>query len=411
MIDRLLYRCPLCGAEPWLKGKRCRACGAGLRVEADRTRLTIGGRTAPVAAWYDRVRELDGPPREGRRSGTVIVSEEVRAADHRGPDGLQGVHFGRRPLGPAVLRLDTDRLSVRGAATDRTIPLDRITAVTIESHTLIVDHRDGRPLFFDFADGAGKRWEDLLQRALAAHHAPHRIAEYCPRLRLAEAAPRRRTGGGGYGRLDPPSTAADRRTGFERLRRAVRGGLSGALPLTVAGRGHVPARGPCIIAANHSSFLDAILLAAFAPRPIRFMTKNSQFAHPLLVRFLPWAGAFPVRRYTTDVGAVRNVRRVLARGAVLGLFPEGERCWDGRLQPFKRTAVRLMLALGVPVVPAGIAGAYALMPRWTGRVRRGPVAIRFGPPLALARIPAGAQTPADVERAAAGLREAILALQ
>ena len=195
--------------------------------------------------------------------------------------------------------------------------------------------------------------------------------------------------------------------GFDILRAAARRLLGGLLPLRVEGRGRVPAAGPVVIAANHSSFLDAILLAAFSPRPIWFMTKNSQFAHRWLARFLVWARAFPVRRYTSDPVAVRNALRVLAGGEVLGLFPEGERSWDGRMLPFKRTTVRLLLALGIPVVPVGIAGAYGLMPRWTGRIRRRPVVIRFGAPLDLPYIRSGAQTAADIDRAAGRLRDAI----
>jgi 1-acyl-sn-glycerol-3-phosphate acyltransferase len=194
---------------------------------------------------------------------------------------------------------------------------------------------------------------------------------------------------------------------FERVRTLIGRILHAFLNIGVEGRENVPANGPVILAANHSSFLDAILLAALSPRPIAFMTKNSQFDNRMLFGVLRWAGAFPVRRYTTDVGAVRNARRILAAGRVLGLFPEGERCWDGLMQPFKRTTVRLLLALGVPVVPVGIAGAYGLMPRWSTRIRRVPVAVRFGPPLALPVIAPADQTEADIAACAERLHAVI----
>ena len=140
------------------------------------------------------------------------------------------------------------------------------------------------------------------------------------------------------------------------------------------------------------------------------MTKNSQFDHRLLDRFLVWARAFPVRRYTTDAVAVRNALRILAAREVLGLFPEGERCWDGRLQPFKRTTLRLMLAAGVPVVPVGISGAYPLMPRWSSGVRRGTVTLRFGAPLDLPTLDVRNQSPHQILAAGEKLRSAILEL-
>jgi len=187
--------------------------------------------------------------------------------------------------------------------------------------------------------------------------------------------------------------------------------LQAVLPLRIEGQDHLPRQGPMILAANHSSFLDAILLAALAPRPVAFMTKNSQFAHPALFHILRWAGAFPVRRYTTDPLAVRNALRILRRGRVLGLFPEGERCWDDRMQPFKRTTVRLMLAAGAPVVPVGIRGAYGLMPRWSTRIRRVPVAIRFGAPLHLPVVAPEDQDDGLVETWRLRLQEAVAALK
>ena len=90
------------------------------------------------------------------------------------------------------------------------------------------------------------------------------------------------------------------------------------------------------------------------------------------------AGAFPVRRYQTDVVAVRNALRVLQKGHLLGVFPEGERSWDGQMLPFKQGTLRLMLAAGKPIIPVGISGIYELMPRWTHRIKRVPVRIKRG---------------------------------
>lgn len=413
MIQRLLYRCPLCGAEPWLESGYCLGCGAAVKVGRDRTTVTIAGRTDTVAGWYAALRGDDRLPKSGLTSDLVQVSGERRQDPRRLAAGLSAVFYGRQPLGRARLRLTGNRLQVDGVPLRAAIGLDEIRAVTIESHTVIVDSRSHGVLFFDFPRGAGKRWEDALDQALAQHHAPRRIQEFCPRLRLAGRRPAAPPGPGGvphwplkprHRRLEEPAF------GFDAVRALVRLLLQAALPLGIAGRANLPPRGPVILAANHSSFLDAILLAALAPRPVAFMTKNSQFAHPALFQVLRWAGAFPVRRYTTDPVAVRNALRILRQGRVLGLFPEGERCWDGRMQPFKRTAVRLMLAAGAPVVPVGLSGAYGLMPRWSTRIRRVPVTIRFGQPLHLPVVPPGQQREPMVEAWRLRLQEAVAAL-
>ena len=169
------------------------------------------------------------------------------------------------------------------------------------------------------------------------------------------------------------------------------------LPLTLVGMENIPAKGGAVLLANHSSFLDSIILEAFLPRHIWFMTKNSQYRHPLLFWFLRLARSFPVRRYTVDAQAVRNAMGIVGRGHLLGIFPEGERNWDGRMLPFKRGTMRLVLALGKPVIPVGISGAYGLMPRWTHAIARLPVTVRMGPPIAIRQIPAAAQTEADID--------------
>jgi 1-acyl-sn-glycerol-3-phosphate acyltransferase len=183
-----------------------------------------------------------------------------------------------------------------------------------------------------------------------------------------------------------------------------------AFSVKVAGLEHIPAKGPAIILSNHCSFLDAIMLGALPKRYIWYMTKSSQYKSDFLRWFLKLAKSFPVRRYTTDVVAVRNAIRVVQQGHILGIFPEGERSWDGRMLPFRQGAMRLVLALGQPVIPVGISGAYGLMPRWTHKIKRVPVTIRFGRPLHFDLIPIPRQTRDDIKKVAEELKRHILNL-
>jgi len=158
---------------------------------------------------------------------------------------------------------------------------------------------------------------------------------------------------------------------------------------------------------NHSSFLDAIIIEALTPRNIWFMTKNSEYKNRFMTWFLGLAKSFPVRRYTVDVQAVRNAIRVVQGGHILGVFPEGERNWADRMLPLKRGTMRLVLALGVPVIPVGISGAYGLMPRWTHRVKRVPVHVRLGARVRIDPVSLASQTEADIAAVTAKVRGAI----
>lgn len=155
----------------------------------------------------------------------------------------------------------------------------------------------------------------------------------------------------------------------------------------VTGGEHVPSEGACLVVANHQSVLDPILIQSFCRRPLHTMTKSTQFGTPILGWLLrEHLLAFPVRRYQVDPQAVRVALRRLAQGRAVGVYVEGERSWDGVLQPPRLGTLRLLLKAGVPVIPCAISGSYDVWPRWGGGVRRAPVRIAFGPPVPLPKM-------------------------
>lgn len=156
--------------------------------------------------------------------------------------------------------------------------------------------------------------------------------------------------------------------------------------LDVEGTEHIPETGPFLLIANHQSYLDPALIQAVVRRPLYTMAKSTEFSSPLVGTLLKSLKSFPVRRFEIDPQAVRIVLRHLAAGRGVGIYIEGERTWDGRLQPPRLGTLRLLLKAGVPVVPCGIRGAYDAWPRWHRRIHRATVRIRFGPPLRFARL-------------------------
>jgi 1-acyl-sn-glycerol-3-phosphate acyltransferase len=151
--------------------------------------------------------------------------------------------------------------------------------------------------------------------------------------------------------------------------------------LRVEGEEHVPAAGPCILAANHVSYVDPIVLATACPRPVRFIVDRGQYER-LLVRWIAVpTGAIPVENNPRDLGSLRRALQALRAGSVLGIFPEGGRSADGTLQPAKPGAALLALRAGVPLVPVAIVGAFAAYSRHHLLPRPRPITVRFGAPV------------------------------
>ena len=126
----------------------------------------------------------------------------------------------------------------------------------------------------------------------------------------------------------------------------------------VRGEGNIPSQGPAIIACNHVSFVDAVLLMAASPRPIRFVMDHRIFTTPVLGWLFRLGKAIPVASQKEDpaayAAAFEAADRVLADGDLLGIFPEGSITRDGELQPFKGGIMKILERRPVPVVPVAL---------------------------------------------------------
>ncbi|MFQ5767138.1 MAG: lysophospholipid acyltransferase family protein, partial [Acidobacteriota bacterium] len=153
----------------------------------------------------------------------------------------------------------------------------------------------------------------------------------------------------------------------------------------VSGLDRLPARGPVILAANHSSYLDPALIGRACPRMVHFLVKRSVYFAPGLHWFFRGMAAIPVPVEPSDTSALRQALRLLARGEVVGIFPEGGRSPDGSLGEAKVGATLLAARSGAPLLPVGIHGAHGAMP--TGAVFPRPrrVGVVFGSPFTVDR--------------------------
>jgi 1-acyl-sn-glycerol-3-phosphate acyltransferase len=151
--------------------------------------------------------------------------------------------------------------------------------------------------------------------------------------------------------------------------------------MRVEGREHVPAEGPVILASNHRSNMDPVLLASAVKRPVAFMAKAELFVGPL-DWILRWIGQFPVRRGGIDREALRRTDAILARGSMLGLFPEGTR-GDGRFSAVHPGLAYIVVRQRCPVLPVAIFGTDRVRRRFGWLPFASPVRIVIGPAIDL----------------------------
>src|SRR5204863_558978 len=128
----------------------------------------------------------------------------------------------------------------------------------------------------------------------------------------------------------------------------------------------VPREGGAILVCNHISVLDPVIISMGATttgRAVRFLTAAEFFRKPVIGWGLRRIRQIPIRRGASDRRALEQAARVIRRGALAGIFPEGTLSPDGNPLPGKRGAARLALASGAPILPCGIWGTRARWPR------------------------------------------------
>ncbi len=129
----------------------------------------------------------------------------------------------------------------------------------------------------------------------------------------------------------------------------------------------IPRAGPLILASNHASNLDAVVLGSWLMptlgRRIHWLGKKELFDWPLVGWAAANGGVHPVDRGAADVEAFRLAQRILDAGNILFVFPEGTRSPDGTLQQAQDGVAVLAIRTGAPIVPLGIAGSSRVWPK------------------------------------------------
>lgn len=132
----------------------------------------------------------------------------------------------------------------------------------------------------------------------------------------------------------------------------------------LVGGDNVPADGPAILCPNHTSVLDSFLLPAMLPRRVTFVGKSEYLDDWKTRHLFPALGMIPIDRSGGDAAqrALDTAARVLDRGELFGIYPEGTRSRDGVLRRGRTGAARLARRTGAPLVPIGIVGTREIQP-------------------------------------------------
>jgi 1-acyl-sn-glycerol-3-phosphate acyltransferase len=148
--------------------------------------------------------------------------------------------------------------------------------------------------------------------------------------------------------------------------------------MTVEGLENFPSQGACIIASNHLSNVDVFPIQLALPRPLFFMGKAELFKNPIMDWGLRQLGGFPVQRGVSDQWALNHAKKILDKGLILAMFPEGTRSKNRGLSVAKTGAARLAIEKNVSIVPLAHYGSDKMFAKFP---QRSPVRLIVSPPI------------------------------
>ncbi|MEW5758371.1 MAG: lysophospholipid acyltransferase family protein [Candidatus Omnitrophota bacterium] len=150
--------------------------------------------------------------------------------------------------------------------------------------------------------------------------------------------------------------------------------------LKTSGQENLPRKTGYIVASNHTSFLDPIILGVSVPIKLKFMARDTLFINPLFALFLKQLGVFPIKRGFNDFSAIKKAIKFLKNGHAMVMFPQGSRDSE-EVRGIKAGVALLAESANVPVVPAYVSGASYAWPKHASRINFCDVSVKFGRPI------------------------------
>ena len=401
MISDLFFACPRCGCRDCVTTRKRKTICEKCLVDFERMgrAVRVGNTVRPAHSWFEQIARSASPTPVPCRDVPLESGEEALAVSETGTlrqprttrlfKGFLG-HRARveelQTLGPARIVFTNRRFVLIQGNRFRWWDLEDVRCVTTDAREFVVKVRDEHVFHIEFPQQSPLWWELVSREILRRYWAlrDREVIEYQPFLRFRDQEKLVKV----TEPLVPPELATQRHprdrwwreVTYWAVRAVARAIFELTFELTLEGREHLPKHGPYILIANHEGYLDSFFILAALPVKMGFLAKNTEFDSA----FHRWAmrvfRSVPVHRHRPDPTAVANTLRILRKGAPVAIFPEGERTWDGRLLPPKRTTVKLLMRAGVPIVPCRVLGSYDVLPRWDTRMQKHNVTVRLGPP-------------------------------
>lgn len=168
---------------------------------------------------------------------------------------------------------------------------------------------------------------------------------------------------------------------YRLMRRGLRMILGPGWGVRAYNRHFEPTSGSVVYISNHQSFMDPTLIGFALQRPLNYMARDSLFRIPLFGTLISWVYAFPVRRDSADLAAMKEAMRRLKAGGQLVVFAEGTRTRDGRIGPMLPGVAMLAQRSADWTVPVVIDGAHEAWPRSQPFPNMGRIVVQFGQPI------------------------------
>ncbi|MFT7561631.1 MAG: 1-acyl-sn-glycerol-3-phosphate acyltransferase [Flavobacteriales bacterium] len=151
------------------------------------------------------------------------------------------------------------------------------------------------------------------------------------------------------------------------------------------GFNNIPKSGGCIVIANHTSYVDHLvlytLIAVKTRRRAKFVAKKEHFSNGVVAKILAYLGAYPIDRQTGGRGALESTIKLIENDEIVVVYPEGTRSRDGLMKAFKPGVVLIQKRTKCAIVPVVLRGAYHVLPPHKRLPRLGRVSVSFGQPI------------------------------
>jgi len=136
-------------------------------------------------------------------------------------------------------------------------------------------------------------------------------------------------------------------------------------------------KAPYLIIGNHQNNWDGFIMNSYVNDPISFVVSDEQFRSPIMRRLLGYINAIPTIKAKNDISTIKQIVKAKKENRIIGLYPEGNRTWDGTTEPIYFSTAKLIKLLEIPVVITKFRGGHLAHPRWAKHSRKGKIFVSF----------------------------------